>query len=242
VRSLFKRWHPAGLAAGLALAIASLSVFPALAQTPPAVQVSVRLVASQQTSDPAEPLRVEVVTQEGKRYLLRVTSAGAPVPFHVVFEDGIERDWQTPIIGEIVSSEGLTSGANLWQIITRSDASTDALTAAIYEADWLPERGVPWSVVVMPDPTAPASPVATTAPVVPPTAVPPAAAPPIQPPAPIAPAAPSRNLNCSDFASQAAAQAELRRDPSDPNRLDTDRDGIACESNRAPFDRNPVRR
>ena len=48
--------------------------------------------------------------------------------------------------------------------------------------------------------------------------------------------------NCSDFASQADAQAVLRADPRDPNRLDTDRDGIACESNRAPFDQNPVPR
>jgi micrococcal nuclease len=42
--------------------------------------------------------------------------------------------------------------------------------------------------------------------------------------------------NCSDFQSQADAQAVLRADTSDPNRLDTDRDGIACESNPAPRD------
>ncbi len=48
--------------------------------------------------------------------------------------------------------------------------------------------------------------------------------------------------NCADFASQAQAQAVLRADPTDPNRLDTDRDGVACESNRAPFDRVPVPR
>ncbi len=48
--------------------------------------------------------------------------------------------------------------------------------------------------------------------------------------------------NCGDFASQAQAQAVLRADPKDPNRLDTDRDGIACEGNRAPFDRVPVPR
>lgn len=48
--------------------------------------------------------------------------------------------------------------------------------------------------------------------------------------------------NCSDFASQAQAQAVLRADPSDPNQLDTDRDGIACESNKAPKDLNPVPR
>ncbi|MET9907724.1 excalibur calcium-binding domain-containing protein [Streptomyces sp. NPDC006476] len=37
------------------------------------------------------------------------------------------------------------------------------------------------------------------------------------------------NLNCSDFATQEDAQAEFNRDPSDPNRLDADNDGIACE-------------
>ncbi len=42
--------------------------------------------------------------------------------------------------------------------------------------------------------------------------------------------------NCGDFSSQAYAQAVLRADPSDPNRLDTDRDEIACESRPNPKD------
>ena len=57
--------------------------------------------------------------------------------------------------------------------------------------------------------------------------------------------------NCSDFASQAAAQRHLRADPSDPDGLDAKPgpadgndqaggDGIACESNPGPFDRVPV--
>ena len=57
--------------------------------------------------------------------------------------------------------------------------------------------------------------------------------------------------NCSDFPSQAAAQAHLRADPSDPDGLDArpgpadgndqaGGDGIACESNPGPFDREPV--
>jgi hypothetical protein len=37
------------------------------------------------------------------------------------------------------------------------------------------------------------------------------------------------NLNCADFSSQAEAQAELDSDPSDPNNLDADNDGQACE-------------
>lgn len=40
----------------------------------------------------------------------------------------------------------------------------------------------------------------------------------------------ARDLNCSDFATQPLAQAELVRDPSDPHSLDADNDGIACEA------------
>lgn len=36
--------------------------------------------------------------------------------------------------------------------------------------------------------------------------------------------------NCEDFDTQAEAQAELDGDPSDPNNLDDDNDGEACES------------
>jgi hypothetical protein len=57
--------------------------------------------------------------------------------------------------------------------------------------------------------------------------------------------------NCSDFPSQAAAQAHLRAKPSDPDGLDGNPgpadgndhaggDGIACEQNPGPFDRIPV--
>jgi hypothetical protein len=48
---------------------------------------------------------------------------------------------------------------------------------------------------------------------------------------------PTVGLDCSDFGSQAEAQAELRSDPSDPNVLDEDDgpdDGIACET--YPYD------
>lgn len=48
--------------------------------------------------------------------------------------------------------------------------------------------------------------------------------------------------NCPDFYSQAEAQAVLRADPTDPNRLDADKDGIACESNKLPKDLDPVAR
>ena len=47
--------------------------------------------------------------------------------------------------------------------------------------------------------------------------------------------------NCTDFANQAQAQAVLRADPSDPNKLDQGGvPGVACESNRAPRDVEPV--
>jgi len=40
----------------------------------------------------------------------------------------------------------------------------------------------------------------------------------------------AQDLNCSDFATQEEAQAVYNQDPSDPNDLDRDDDGIACES------------
>lgn len=39
----------------------------------------------------------------------------------------------------------------------------------------------------------------------------------------------SGDLDCSDFDTQAQAQAVYDQDPSDPNRLDADNDGEACE-------------
>lgn len=38
------------------------------------------------------------------------------------------------------------------------------------------------------------------------------------------------DCNCSDFATQAQAQAVLKANPSDPHGLDQDKDGIPCES------------
>jgi hypothetical protein len=38
------------------------------------------------------------------------------------------------------------------------------------------------------------------------------------------------DLDCSDFDTQEEAQAELDKDSSDPNNLDADNDGIACEN------------
>jgi hypothetical protein len=44
------------------------------------------------------------------------------------------------------------------------------------------------------------------------------------------PASAQDDQNCADFPSQADAQAHLRQDPSDPDRLDADNDGVACEN------------
>lgn len=49
-------------------------------------------------------------------------------------------------------------------------------------------------------------------------------------PATPAPAPGGADLDCSDFATQEEAQAVLNADPSDPNRLDAEGDGIACET------------
>jgi endonuclease YncB( thermonuclease family) len=51
-----------------------------------------------------------------------------------------------------------------------------------------------------------------------------------------APAAPAADLDCSDFASQAAAQQHLQAIPGDPDRLDGNADGRACESLPCPCD------
>lgn len=45
----------------------------------------------------------------------------------------------------------------------------------------------------------------------------------------------SRDLDCKDFTSQAAAQANLDANRSDPNRLDQDGDGKACETYTGPY-------
>jgi hypothetical protein len=39
----------------------------------------------------------------------------------------------------------------------------------------------------------------------------------------------AQDLNCSDFGTKQQAQDELEADPSDPNNLDADDDGEACE-------------
>ena len=49
-------------------------------------------------------------------------------------------------------------------------------------------------------------------------------------------------VNCDQFITQAGAQAYLRAHPDDPDGLDDDDNGIACEDRPGPFDRLAVRR
>lgn len=45
---------------------------------------------------------------------------------------------------------------------------------------------------------------------------------------------------CDDYLTQREAQARLRADPTDPEGLDPDNNGIACERNPQPYDTTPV--
>ncbi|WP_240519362.1 excalibur calcium-binding domain-containing protein [Amycolatopsis antarctica] len=51
-----------------------------------------------------------------------------------------------------------------------------------------------------------------------------------QPAAPAAAPVKAADKDCADYSTQAAAQAALLDDPSDPNNLDADNDQFACES------------
>ena len=47
---------------------------------------------------------------------------------------------------------------------------------------------------------------------------------------PLAGVAAAQDKDCADFQTQAEAQAVYNQNPSDPNELDGDKDGIACEA------------
>lgn len=47
------------------------------------------------------------------------------------------------------------------------------------------------------------------------------------------------DLDCIDFPTQKAAQAHLKDNPSDPNKLDMDKDGVACQIVPVPYE-NPA--
>lgn len=58
----------------------------------------------------------------------------------------------------------------------------------------------------------------------------------------VPPAKPSGGTTCSSYPSQAAAQAAYRANPVGLRSMDSDGDGVACESNPGPRDTAPVRR
>ena len=114
-------------------------------------------------------------------------------------------------------------------------APTPATTIARLAAPTLPPIPVPTATLA---PTV--TPALTATPVSIPTPVPTATALPTIEPADYL--GQNDAFNCDDFATQAQAQAVLRADHSDPNRLDGNRDGVACESRPAPNDLTPVAR
>lgn len=92
------------------------------------------------------------------------------------------------------------------------------------DGDGIACESLPHGTVPEPEPPAPTEPSAPALPV-PAEPTPPA---PVESPAP----APATQLDhdCADFASQSEAQAALDADPADPERLDADGDGVACEA------------
>ena len=117
------------------------------------------------------------------------------------------------------------------------------LRPLIEGAQWMEDYGVFWLITVLnPDGSVPTTPLSLVPPPPVVTPQPPAPTPVVTPQPPAPTPTPSDAYNCSDFTSQADAQAVLRADPRDPNQLDVDRDGVACESNPAPYDRTVVPR
>lgn len=89
----------------------------------------------------------------------------------------------------------------------------------------LPRAGTPEPSVPPTTTPAPLPPTSPAPPSPPALTTPPA---PTTPPIPEPPAQADRD--CPDFSSRAEAQAVLDADPSDPERLDADNDGVACEA------------
>lgn len=80
-------------------------------------------------------------------------------------------------------------------------------------------------------PAAPAQPATPPQPAMPAQPATPTLTTPPAPATPLAPEPPVRaDRNCPDFSSRDEAQAVFDADPSDPERLDTDNDGVACEA------------
>ena len=144
------------------------------------------------------------------------------------------RSVQTPAVTILAPSDGVATVA-----VTRRFTGTWALIAdgGEWKLDSPDIRLVDESRSVPADPSPPA--LAVPEPPVPPQSQPASASLDFDP-------SPYVNkgdaYNCGDFGSQKDAQSVLRADPRDPNRLDADKDGIACENNPLPRDMSPVPR
>jgi micrococcal nuclease len=173
-------------------------------------------------------VRLERETSDTDRFdrLLRHVWLGDQLVSTILLREGYARSYRYPpdtarsAEFETYEYEAWSESRGLWGACgapaTPSDLDEDQATPT-------PLPALPTMQIVRLTPTA--------------SALPPAA-PPTTPPGAFDP---TRYLNqgdrynCNDFRSQADAQAVLRADPS-ANRLDTDRDGIACESNPPPRD------
>lgn len=110
-----------------------------------------------------------------------------------------------------------------WRCCHRSTRRPAATPVPVTPAPTAPPTPPP-TAVPTPVPTPAPTPVPTPAPTIAPTPVPRAVAAPAPTPDP-------RDIyNCSDFRTQEEAQAVFNQDRSDPNRLDQQGNGIACES------------
>jgi hypothetical protein len=194
------------------------------------------LTVNGETHRQAVPLDVPIpgheADEEGTPQLGAATpAAAAPCSFTLGF--AALHDLIPTIVGDCVTDAGYalngdalqetTGGLLAWRKADNWTAFTDGATTWINGPCGLQSRPnderFPWEVGGDCAPPSRATPI--------PAAAPPPASAGFDPRRYIGQ---GNRYNCSDFATQAHAQAVLEADPSDPNRLDADHDGIACES------------
>jgi hypothetical protein len=164
--------------------------------------------------------------------LLLVTT----MPVYAQLESWVLVRAETEVYGEDGSLQGIAQPGERYRLIELDDTGAWLHIGDPTASYWLAadERAEQVTIDTTPPPPPPA-PVAQ--PTARPTPAAPVAAPGLRPGFnPQSYIGQGDRYNCGDFQSQAEAQAVLRADPRDPNRLDADRDGIACENNRAPRD------
>jgi hypothetical protein len=176
-----------------------------------------RVVASASTTDRYGFVSVSTDADPNRRYVLRVTSAGAAIQFSADHSGGSTGTRWTPWEGELPISDGdrelarrVRTTVYLYAVVGKEGgANTETLLAEIVE---LPggAAGPAVSAAAAATPTRAAGPTPTPRP---------------QP-------APFVDKDCADFATWREAQAFYEREGGparDQHGLDNDRDGIACE-------------